>query len=117
MKDKPDRTKQPKMSAVNVINMLDILVEYPALREYIKNFNGVDGFIRTVETEPARKQLQTQMGEVLDANHMHSGASYACGLRGVQAVYNGTLTREELEAHHVEEMRYIYACRDSLGAN
>ena len=94
-KDKNQHTTL-KMSYSQVLNALDTLAAYPQLAEYIKSFNGNGGFMFTVETQPQRKAYQKQLSDLLDSNGMHSGSSWACLLRGVQAILMGVLTREWL---------------------
>ena len=93
------------------IEALDTLVEYPELSEYIKSFEGDGGFMYTIETDETRKALSNKLGDVLDSNGMHSGASWGCMLRSVQAVLSGHITREkilqdiEIEEHRQQELR------------
>jgi hypothetical protein len=82
-----------------VLNALDVLVEYPELMAYIKDFAGPRGFMFT--ESPYEKQLDA----LLDSNGTHSGGSWACMLRGVQAVLNGVLTRADVVAKLAEEER------------
>ena len=83
------------MSFKQVIVCLDKLVEFPAIVDYIKNFDGKDGFIYTVETDPIKMQLNSQMMDLLD-DGSHSGASWGCMMRVIQSVLNGVTTREYL---------------------
>ena len=85
------------MSYSSVLNAIDVLVEYPDLQEYIRDFDGHGGFMFTRETDPHRIDCAVRLEALLDANGMHSGGSWGCLMRSLQAVYNGTLTREELE--------------------
>lgn len=82
-----------------VLNALDVLVEYPELMAYIKDFDGPYGFMFT--EGPYEKQLDA----LLDSNGMHSGGSWGCMLRGVQAVLTGVLTRADVVAKIAEEDR------------
>ena len=75
---------------------LETLKEYPALIEYIKSFDGNDGFMYTVETTDERKELQRKMEKLLD-DGSHSGASWGWLMRTVQGVLNGVFTLEELK--------------------
>ena len=75
---------------------LETLKEYPALTEYIKSFDGNDGFMYTVETTDERKELQRKMEKLLD-DGSHSGASWGWLMRTVQGVLNGVFTLEELK--------------------
>ncbi|NDH09832.1 MAG: hypothetical protein EBY16_09555 [Gammaproteobacteria bacterium] len=88
-----------KMSYSSVLNAIDVLVEYPDLQKYIKEFNGHGGFMFNLnrETDPQGIAYKIQLEQLLDANGMHSGGSWGCLMRSLQAVYNGALTREELE--------------------
>ena len=83
------------MSLQQVIVCLDKLVEYPAIADYIKNFNEHYGFIYTIESDPDKLQLQQQMHDLLN-DGSHSGASWGYMLRLVQAVLNGVTTRENI---------------------
>jgi len=83
------------MSFQPVIECLDKLVEYPAIVEYIKSFNGNMGFMYTVETDPVKLQLNKQTNDLLDDGY-HSGASWGWMMRLVQAVLNGVTTRENI---------------------
>jgi hypothetical protein len=87
------------------IQALDTLTDYPELSEYIKNFNGKDGFMYTIETDPLRNELSKQMGNILDPTGVHSGSSWGCMLREIQAVLNGTITREMILQKFEEEKR------------
>ena len=64
---------------------LDRLIDYPEISEYIKNFNGKDGFMYTIETDPQRKALKDDMERVLDDGN-HSMASWGIMMRTIQAV-------------------------------
>ena len=90
------------MSFQQVIACLDKLVEYPVIVDYIKHFNGPDGFMYTIETDPIKMQLNKQMNDLLD-DGSHSGASWGCMMRLVQAVLNGVTTREDILALIREE--------------
>jgi hypothetical protein len=98
-KQKPN-VKPAATSKMNyVLNALDVLVEYPELMAYIKDFDGPRGFMFT--ESPYEKQLDA----LLDSNGTHSGGSWAFILRGVQAVLNGVLTRADVVAKLAEEDR------------
>ena len=88
------------MSFQQVIVCLDKLVEYPAIVEYIKSFNGEHGFMYTTETDPVKIDLQKRMNQLLD-DDTHSGASWGYMMRLIQAVLNGVTTRENI----LESMR------------
>lgn len=73
---------------------LDILNEYPSIKNYINCFNGANGFIYTVETDIVKKNLQEEMNRLLD-DGTHSGASWGIMLRTVQSILNGVFPYEE----------------------
>ena len=83
------------MALEEVIKCLDILIEYPAISDYIKNFDGEYGFMFTIETDPEKIQLREQMNTVLNYD-FHSGASWACMLRMIKQVLNSKITREQI---------------------
>ena len=83
------------MSFQQVIVCLDKLAEYPAITDYIKNFDGPAGFMYTIETDPIKMRLDKQMNDLLD-DGSHSGASWGFMIRTIQAVLNGTMTRERI---------------------
>lgn len=110
------------MSYSSVLNAIDVLVEYPDLQEYIKKFNGYGGFMFTCEIDPQRIAYEIQLEQLLDANGMHSGGSWGCLMRSLQAVYNGVLTREELEKKvaaekcRIQEWEAAYQLRQAAAA-
>jgi len=83
------------MSNQSVYKALDILREHNEITEYIKSFDGNGGFMYTTEKIPTRMVLNQQMEELLD-DGSHSGASWGCMMRTVQAVLNGVITVEQL---------------------
>ena len=89
--------------ALTILHALDVLAAYPELDLYIKDFNGRHGFMYTVETDPQRRAYGNRLGELLDAAGMHSGSSWGCLLRGVQAVLTGALTRDQLAEQHAAD--------------
>jgi len=95
------------MSYASIINALDVLVEYPELQAYIKNFDAPRGFMFTCETDPHRIAYEKQLEQLLDSNGMHSGGSWGCLMRSLQAVYTGAVTREEVEKQVAAEKRRI----------
>ena len=98
------------MAGLNcVISGLDMLQDYPTIKEYIKNFDGAGGFMYTTNTDPHyNAELEKQMSDILDARGMHSGCSWGCMLRGIQAVLNGNVTLESIEEKIFEyEKNYI----------
>lgn len=92
------------MAGLNyVISGLDLLEDYPHIKEYIKNFDGAGGFMYTKNTDPHyNAEIEKQMNNILNAHGMHSGSSWGCMMRGIQAVLNGTYTREFIEQKIVE---------------
>jgi hypothetical protein len=96
------------MAGLNyVISGLDMLQDYPNIKEYIKNFDGAGGFMYTTNIDPHyNAELEKQMSDILDARGMHSGSSWGCMLRGIQAVLKGTLTRESIEQKIIEQQNY-----------
>lgn len=98
------------MSFQQVIACLDKLVEYPVIVDYIKHFNGPDGFMYTIETDPIKMQLNKQMNDLLDDGY-HSGASWGYMMRLVQAVLHGVTTREHILERIQEEDA---ACRNGV---
>jgi len=94
------------MSHLQVLNALDVLIEYPDLMEYIKTFDGPAGFMWTKETDPERIGYVTRLDELLDAES-HSGSSWGSMMRGIQAVLNGLLTVEYLEEQAAEEKEHM----------
>ena len=83
------------MNNDNVYKSLDILREHNEITEYIKSFDGNGGFMYTKENEPKRIALQGQMEDLLN-DGSHSGASWGCMMRTIQAVLNEVITVEQL---------------------
>ena len=92
------------MAGLNcVISGLDMLQDFPDIKEYIKNFDGAGGFMYTTNADPHyNAELEKQMFDILNAHEIHSGRSWGCMLRGIQAVLKGTVTRESIEEQIVE---------------
>ena len=81
-----------------VIEGLNVLQDYPDIREYIKNFNGSHGFMYTTDSDAYyNADIEKQMEQILDPTGIHSGCSWGCMMRGIQAVLTGSTTREEIE--------------------
>lgn len=78
------------MSLDQIIEALDVLAnpKNADVVEYIKSFDGDGGFMYTRETEPRRIELKKKMETIID-ERPHSGASWGCMLRAVQASLNG----------------------------
>ena len=86
-----------------VISGLDMLQDYPNIKEYIKHFDGAGCFMYTTNIDPHyNAELEKQMTDVLDPHGMHSGRSWGYMLSGIQSVLKGTLTRESIEEKIVE---------------
>ena len=98
------------MSHLQILKALDVLIEYPDLMEYIKTFDSPAGFMYTKETDPERREYVTRLDELLDAES-HSGGSWGCMLRGIQAVLNGFITVEYLEQEAAEEEEHMMIMR------
>jgi hypothetical protein len=97
------------MSYKDILNAVDILIEYPDLMEYVKTFDSPKGFMYTRETDINRVKREKLLSDLLDAKGTHSGASWGCMLRGVQSVLNGVNTREYfmvMEKMDEEENQY-----------
>ena len=90
-----------------VISGLDLLEDYPHIKEYIKNFDGAGGFMYTTNTDTHyNADIEKQMSDILDADGIHSGSSWGCMMRGIQAVLNGTYTRQCIEQKIIEQQNY-----------
>jgi hypothetical protein len=96
-----------------ILKALDTLVEYPDIAAYIKDFNGPHGFMYTDAQGCA---VGNRLEEVLDPHGCHSGGSWGCLLRGVQAVLNGTVTRETIIAQIAAEERKRAEWREKKNA-
>jgi len=92
-----------------IIKALDLLVEYPDLQEYIKDFNRPGGFMFAPEPD---KQLQARLDNLLDPHGCHSGGSWGCLMRGIQAVLTGVVTREQLLVRAAEEEEHMNLMRE-----
>jgi hypothetical protein len=97
-----------------VISGLDMLKDYPEIKEYIKNFNGAGGFMYTTEEDPQyNAEIEKQMSKILDAHGVHSGSSWGFMMRGIQSVLNGSTTRESIEEELFKfEKRYNEILRE-----
>ena len=92
-----------KMSFSEIVQALALLNDYPEISEYIKTYNNSGGFMFGRETDPIRIELHNRMESLLDDGH-HSGSSWGWTLRNIQAVLNGTFSREQLmEAYENEK--------------
>ena len=85
------------MSYTDVLNALDVLVEYPDLREYIiKGFN-----------KPRTSSYEIRLLDLLDVKNNHSGGSWCSMLSRIQEVLKGVLTREFIvEKANAEKKRW-----------
>jgi len=74
------------MSLDQIIEALDVLAnsKNADVVEYIKTFDGDGGFMYTRETEPNRIALKNKMETIINQG-THSGASWGCMLRAIQA--------------------------------
>jgi len=70
-----------------VISGLDILEDYPDVKEYIKNFDGAGCFM--FKDPHYNADIEKQMNNILNANGMHSGSSWGAMLQGIRDVLNG----------------------------
>jgi len=96
------------MSLNQVLEAINTLKSYPAISEYIKNFDGNHGFMYTVETEPEKIQIKAQMEQVLD-DGSHTGASWGWMMRTIQAFLSGVITYEDIVKQQEEEnQQYQY---------
>ena len=90
-----------------VIRAINLLREdgHHDVMNYIKNFNGRGGFMFNNNAEYAL--VSQKVNDLLDPDGMHSGSSWGCMLRTIQAVLNGETTVEELkEQDRLSEERY-----------
>lgn len=93
------------MSYASIIKALDVLVEYPDLQEYIKDFNGEGGFMFTREIDQHRINCAARLEALLDADGNHSGGSWGSLLRSIQTVLTGHVTRDQILEKIDEEER------------
>jgi hypothetical protein len=70
--------------------------EHTDIIEYIKTFDGESGFMYTIESDPKRIEISERMSDLLDSNGNHSGASWGCMIRLIQAILLGNVSIEEL---------------------
>lgn len=80
--------------------------EHQDVMYYIKNFNGENGFMFNNDNNYADVRQKTE--DLLDSNHGHSGGSWGCMLRTIQAVLNNKITIEQLiEEDRISNERYL----------
>jgi hypothetical protein len=80
--------------------------EHLDVMNYIKNFNSRGGFMYNDDAEYAVVSQKTE--DLLDSNGMHSGGSWGCMLRTIQAVLNRETTVEQLiEEDRISDERYL----------
>ena len=72
---------------IYVISGLDMLEDYPDVKEYIKNFDRAGCFM--VKDPHYNAEIEKQMDNILNANGMHSGSSWGAMLCGIKDVLNG----------------------------
>jgi hypothetical protein len=84
------------MLARQILVCLDILQAHEDVANYIKEFNGEHGFMFSRETDPVKRALNEKMEELLD-DGSHSGASWGCLLRNIQAFFAGLISKDELQ--------------------
>ncbi len=99
------------MSYASILKALDVLVEYPDLQEYIKDFNGSGGFMFTRENDQRRINCAARLEELLDADGNHSGGSWGSLMRSIQAVLTGRATREQVLEKMAEEEEHMNRMR------
>ena len=80
--------------------------EHQDVMNYIKNFNGNNGFMFNNDKNYADVRQKTE--DLLDSNSGHSGGSWGCMLRTIQAVLNNKITLEQLiEEDRISNERYL----------
>ena len=97
------------------INALTLLKngEHTDIIEYIKTFNGERGFMYTLERDPKQIEISERMSELLNSHGNHSGASWGCMLRLIQAILLGKVSIEELiEEDRISDERYRVYCEE-----
>jgi hypothetical protein len=99
--------KKMNSQAINAIYLLKN-GEHQDVMDYIKNFNGNGGFMYNNDAE--YHAVSAKADALLDANGMHSGGSWGCMLRTIQAVLNGETTVEELREQdkQIDEKYRLY---------
>ena len=97
------------------INALALLKngEHTDVMEYIKTFDGERGFMYTIERDPKRIEISERMSDLLNSHGNHSGASWGCMLRLIQALLLGKVSIEELnEEDRISDERYKVYCEE-----
>ena len=80
--------------------------EHQDVINYIKKFNGSGGFMFNNDADYADVRQKTE--DLLDSNHGHSGGSWGCMLRTIQAVLNEVITVEQLiEEDRISHEKYL----------
>jgi hypothetical protein len=92
------------MSLTQVIQGLNTLQQQERhdIEEYIKNFDGNEGFMYTEETDPERIRLKKDMEKLLD-DGSHSGSSWGWMMRVIQSVLTGLVKKEEILKENQEQ--------------
>ena len=95
------------------INGLTLLKngEHTDIMEYIKTFDGPYGFMYTLEHDPKLVEISEKMSDLLDSHGNHSGSSWGCMLRTIQALLLGKVSIEELnEQDRISDEKYRLYC-------
>ena len=92
------------MSLTQVIQGLNVLQQQERhdIQEYIKSFDGNEGFMYTQETDPEKIRLKKEMEKLLD-DGSHSGSSWGWMMRVMQSVLTGVVEKEEILKQIQEE--------------
>jgi hypothetical protein len=87
--------------------------EHTDVIEYIKTFDGPYGFMYTLERDPRLVEISEKMSDLLDSHGNHSGASWGCMLRTIQALLLGKVSIEELiEEDRISDELYRVYCEE-----
>ena len=87
--------------------------EHTDIMEYIKTFDGPYGFMYTLESDPIKNEISEKMSDLLDSRGNHSGASWGCMLRIIQALLLDKVSIEELnEEDRISDEKYRLYCEE-----